>query len=63
MNFSKVWKATALAATLIIPMATYSLKSREGEVWAWGSGRNGELGLGFENNISLPQSLRNHRFV
>ena len=26
MNFSKLWKATALAATLIIPMATYSFK-------------------------------------
>lgn len=26
MNFSKLWKATALAATLIIPVATYSFK-------------------------------------
>lgn len=26
MNFAKLWKATALAATLIIPVATYSFK-------------------------------------
>ena len=28
MNFSKIWKATALAASVIIPVATYSLKSK-----------------------------------
>lgn len=46
MNFGKFFKATALAATFIVPFSAYSLKSREGEVWVWGSGKNGELGLG-----------------
>lgn len=30
MNFSKFWKATALAVSFAIPLGTYSLKSREG---------------------------------
>ena len=46
MNFSKFWKASALLAAFVVPFSAYSLKSKEGDVWVWGSGRNGELGLG-----------------
>lgn len=41
MNFGKFWKASALLAAFAVPLTTYSLKSREGDVWVWGSGRNG----------------------
>jgi alpha-tubulin suppressor-like RCC1 family protein len=32
-------------------------------VWSWGFGRNGELGLGSETNTSLPQPIKNVKFV
>ena len=44
MKFNKFFKAAAIA--LAIPCGVYSLKSKEADLWAWGSGRNGELGLG-----------------
>ncbi len=46
MKFNKFWKASALVAAFVVPWGAYSLKSREGDAWVWGSGRNGELGLG-----------------
>ena len=34
------------AATLIVPTGFVCLKEKNNEVWSWGFGRNGELGLG-----------------
>lgn len=46
MKFNKFLKATALATAVFLPWGICSLKPNEGEIWAWGSGRNGELGIG-----------------
>lgn len=46
MNIKTFWRATALATAIFIPIKAYSMKTKEQQVWAWGSGRNGELGIG-----------------
>lgn len=65
MNFNKFWKVSALATMLVLPISSYNyaLKTKEGEAWVWGSGRNGELGLGQQTNNSLPQNIKNQRFI
>jgi alpha-tubulin suppressor-like RCC1 family protein len=46
MYFNKFWKASSLVAALLTPVAVYTIKPKDGEIWVWGSGRNGELGVG-----------------
>lgn len=37
--------------------AQHSLAAVDGELWAWGSGRNGRLGLGRSGNVSTPMQV------
>jgi hypothetical protein len=41
MHFNKFWKASALLAVFATPIAVYTIKPKDGEIWGWGSGRNG----------------------
>ena len=44
--------------------STYLYCRQEGSnLYVWGSGRNGELGLGVESNVPLPTLLQNMKFV
>lgn len=63
MKFNKFLKLSALATAVVLPWSICSLKTKEGEIWSWGSGRNGELGLGQETNSSLPRSIKNGKFI
>lgn len=59
----KSWRASMIAMAVFLPFGIYNLKTRQGQAWSWGSGRNGELGLGQETNSSLPRSINNIQFV
>ena len=41
MKFNKFLKASAIATALILPWGACTLKTKEGEIWSWGAGRNG----------------------
>jgi alpha-tubulin suppressor-like RCC1 family protein len=62
MYCRRVWGASVLAIGVLIPGTVFDLKSKEGEAWVWGSGRNGELGVGEWNNRSLPTNIKNQKF-
>ena len=53
----------ALASAFLFPVPFFGAHNQQGQAWSWGFGRNGELGLGSESNISLPQPVKNTSFV
>lgn len=59
----KITAALAITATFLLPTPFFNNPNKQGEAWAWGFGRNGELGLGSESNISLPQPVKSSNFV
>jgi alpha-tubulin suppressor-like RCC1 family protein len=63
MNKKNLFKSLILGAAVFLPIGFVSLNSKKGDVYSWGFGRNGELGIGSESNISLPQMLKNINFV
>jgi alpha-tubulin suppressor-like RCC1 family protein len=62
MNRTKVI-GLALAAAFFLPNSFLTAPRKEGQAWAWGFGRNGELGNGSESNTSLPQLIKNINFI
>ena len=62
MSRTRYLATLALATSFLLPTSFLNAPS-QGEVCSWGFGRNGELGIGSETNISLPQLLKNTRFV
>ena len=62
MNRTKVI-GLAIAAAFFLPGSFLTAPRKEGQVWAWGFGRNGELGIGSETNTSLPHLIKNINFV
>jgi alpha-tubulin suppressor-like RCC1 family protein len=46
MYFTKFCKASTLILAVVSPIAICTMKQKDGELWVWGSGRNGELGVG-----------------
>ena len=63
MFATKVLKGVALGTALFFPLTYLNADSNPAEAWSWGFGRNGELGIGSETNISLPQLIKNVAFV
>lgn len=59
----KIIVSLALGAAVFLPVSLLGSQRKEGQAWSWGFGRNGELGLGSESNISLPQVIKNVSFV
>jgi alpha-tubulin suppressor-like RCC1 family protein len=60
---TKYLSALALASAFLLPTAFLNASPQQGQAWAWGFGRNGELGLGSESNSSLPHAIKNAVFV
>lgn len=63
MNRKRIMASLALGAACLFPLSFMASQKKEGNVWSWGFGRNGELGLGSESNFSLPQMIKNVSFV
>lgn len=42
----KITTAFALATAFLLPTSFFGAPNQQGQAWAWGFGRNGELGLG-----------------
>jgi alpha-tubulin suppressor-like RCC1 family protein len=59
----RIIASLALGAAVFLPVSLLGSQQKEGKAWSWGFGRNGELGLGSESNISLPQMIKNVNFV
>lgn len=63
MNRNRILGALALSVAFMLPTSPFAAQRKSGHAWAWGFGRNGELGLGSESNSSLPQPIKNLTFI
>jgi alpha-tubulin suppressor-like RCC1 family protein len=63
MYGKKILTGLMLSAACLLPFTCTSPSRPEGQVWSWGFGRNGELGLGSETNLSLPHPIKIANFV
>lgn len=59
----KLTTALAITAAFLLPTSFFNAPNQQGQAWGWGFGRNGELGLGSESNISLPQPVKSTSFI
>ena len=60
---TKILAAMALSTAFLLPTSFLNANQPQGQAWAFGFGRNGELGIGSETNSSLPHSVKNAIFV
>ena len=63
MFTTKILKGVALGTALFFPLVYFNADSKPAQAYSYGFGRNGELGVGSEINISLPQLIKNVSFV